>query len=89
MLEKSLAQAGAKVTDIEFTPAGIGEQIGIYFTIVLMGGVRHDMVSYLVDAGTPVKTLEDLAAYNLAEPETRIPTGQGTIDTALKIPGNG
>ena len=44
-----------------------------------MGGVRHDMVSYPVAAGAPVKTLEDLAAYNLKEPKTRIPTGQGTI----------
>ena len=85
LIEKGLTQAGAKVTAIELTPAGIGQQVNTLLGGMLMGGVRHDMVSYLVDAGTPVKTLEDLAAYNLAVPETRIPTGQGTIDTSLPI----
>jgi amidase len=83
LVEKSLAQAGAKVTDIELTPAGISTQFNL--GALLMGGVRHDMISYLVDAGAPIKTLEDLAAYNLKEPKTRIPYGQGTIDAALPI----
>jgi amidase len=87
LIEKSLTEAGAKVTDIELTPAGIVQQIRAYFGVVLVGGVFHDMVPYLVDAGAPVKTLADLAAYNLAEPKIRIPTGQGTIDAGLNVPG--
>ena len=53
--------------------------------VILLGGVRHDMVPYLVAAGAPIKTLEDLAAYNLKEPKTRIPYGQGTVDAALSV----
>ena len=85
LVEKSLTQAGAKVTAVELTPAGIGQQVAALLGGMLIGGVRHDMVSYLVDAGAPVKTLEDLAAYNLKEPKTRIPTGQGTINASLRI----
>jgi hypothetical protein len=83
LVEKSLAQAGAKVTDIELTPAGISTQFNL--GAILVGGVRHDMISYLVDVGAPINTLEDLAAYNLKEPDTRIPYGQGTIDAALPV----
>jgi amidase len=83
LVEKSLAQAGATVTDIELTPAGISTQFNL--GAILVGGVRHDMISYLVDVGAPIDTLEDLAAYNLEEPDTRIPYGQGTIDAALPI----
>ncbi|MGE5603671.1 MAG: amidase family protein, partial [Nitrososphaerales archaeon] len=83
LVTKSLAQAGAKVTDIELTPAGIGTRFNIM--VVLLGGVRHDMVPYLVAAGAPIKTMEDLAAYNLKEPKTRIPYGQGTVDAALSV----
>ena len=82
LVEKSLAQAGAKVTDIELTPAGISTKFSM--GAMLVGGVRHDMVSYLVAAGAPIKTLEDLAAYNLKEPKTRIPYGQGTVDQAAR-----
>jgi amidase len=85
LIEKGLTQAGAKVTAVELAPAGIGQQVKALLGGMLMGGVRHDMVSYLVGVGAPVKTLEDLAAYNLKEPKTRIPTGQGTIDTSLPI----
>jgi amidase len=85
LVEKGLTQAGARVTAIELTPAGIGQQVNMLLGGMLMGGVRHDMVSYPVAAGAPIKTLEDLAAYNLKEPKTRIPTGQGTIGTSLPI----
>ena len=83
LVTKSLAQAGAKVTDIELTPAGIGTKFDVI--AILLGGVRHDMVPSLVAAGAPIKTLEDLAAYNLKEPKTRIPYGQGTVDAALSV----
>jgi Asp-tRNA(Asn)/Glu-tRNA(Gln) amidotransferase A subunit family amidase/pimeloyl-ACP methyl ester carboxylesterase len=83
LIETSLANAGATVTAIELTPAGIGGQIDVGLMVMINGGVRHDMTPYLVAAGAPIATLEDLAAYNLAEPDTRIPFGQSTIDAAL------
>ena len=52
LVEKSLTQAGAKVTAVELTPAGIGQQVARRLGGMLMGGVRHDMVSYLVDGGS-------------------------------------
>lgn len=51
--------------------------------ILINGGIRHDMMGYLIAAGAPVASVEDLQAYNLAEPETRIPFGQGVLDGAV------
>lgn len=83
LIEKSLSGAGANVSDIELKPDGIGAQLDAALGTLIAGGVRHDMVPYLVAAGAPIKTLEDLAAYNAKEPKTRIPLGQSTIDLAL------
>ena len=41
------------------------------------------MLPYLAAAGAPVKTPEDLAAYNLKDPQTRIPFQQGTLDSSV------
>ena len=86
LIEASLASAGATVTAIELTPAGIGGQIDSGLGLLIGGGVRHDMTPYLAAAGAPITTLEELAAYNLAEPKTRIPFGQSSIDAALANP---
>ena len=83
LIETSLASAGATVTAIELTPAGISGQIDGGLSVLIDGGVRHDMTPYLAAAGAPIATLEELAAYNLAEPNTRIPFGQSSIDAAL------
>ena len=85
LIEKSLSGAGATVSDIELKPAGIGNQIDGTLGALIAGGVRHDMVPYLTAAGAPVKTVEELAAYNLKEPKTRIPFGQSTIELALSV----
>ena len=83
LIEQGLAKAGAQVSDIEFSPAQIGAQLnGALFTLIA-GGIRHDMLPYLTAAGAPVKTPEDLAAYNLQDPQTRIPFQQGTLDSSV------
>ena len=53
------------------------------FIDVVLGGVSHDTIGYLADAGAPVATLADLHAYNLAEPRRRMPAGQFFLDLAL------
>ena len=83
LIEKSLTNAGAKVSDIELTPAQIGARLNGALGMLIAGGVRHDMLPYLTAAGAPVKTPEDLAAYNLKDPQTRIPFQQGTLDSAV------
>ena len=83
LIEKSLTNAGAKVSDIEFTPDQIGARLNGALGLLIAGGVRHDMLPYLTAAGALVKTPEDLAAYNLKDPKTRIPFQQGTLDSAV------
>jgi amidase len=53
------------------------------FLDVVLGGVSHDTIGYLAEAGAPVATLADLHAYNLAEPRRRMPAGQFFLDLAL------
>ena len=83
LIEKSLTKAGAKVSDIEFTADQIGARLNAALGMLIAGGIRHDMLPYLTAAGAPVKTPEDLAAYNLKDPKTRIPFQQGTLDSAV------
>jgi len=83
LIEKSLTNAGAKVSDIEFTADQIGARLNAALGMLIAGGIRHDMLPYLTAAGAPVKTPEDLAAYNLKDPKTRIPFQQGTLDGAV------
>ncbi|MBW4437891.1 MAG: hypothetical protein KME04_12190 [Pleurocapsa minor GSE-CHR-MK-17-07R] len=47
------------------------------------GGIRHDLIGYLINAGAPVASVDDLQAYNLADPTIRIPVGQGALDGAV------
>ncbi|MFN8484696.1 MAG: amidase family protein [Anaerolineae bacterium] len=83
LVEKSLSGAGATVTDIALKPDGIGSKLDGVLIIMIAGGVRHDMLPYLTAAGAPVKTIEELAAYNLKDPNTRIPWGQAMVDAAV------
>jgi amidase len=53
------------------------------FLDVVLGGVSHDSIGYLAEAGAPVATLADLHAYNLAQPRRRMPAGQFFLDLAL------
>ena len=83
LIEQGLTKAGAQVSDIEFAPPQIGAQLNGALAILIAGGIRHDMLPYLTAAGAPVKTPEDLAAYNLKDPQTRIPFQQGTLDSSV------
>ncbi len=83
LIEKSLTGAGATVTDITLKPDGVGGQVDGALVGMLAGGVRHDMLPYLTAAGAPVKSLEDLAAYNQKDPTTRIPWGQALVNTSV------
>ncbi len=83
LIEKSLTGAGAKVAEVELAPAGIGGQLDSVMIVMIAGGVRHDMLPAIAAAGATVKTPEDLAAYNLEKPGTRIPFGQGTLDISV------
>jgi amidase len=83
LIEQGLTKAGAKVSDVEFAPAQIGAQLNGVLATLIAGGIRHDMLPYLTAAGVPVKTPEDLAAYNLKDPQTRIPFQQGTLDSSV------
>ena len=85
LIETSLTNAGAKVSDIELASAQIGAQLNGGLSALIAGGVRHDMLPYLTAAGAPVKTPEDLAAYNLKDPQTCIPFQQGTLDSAIAM----
>ena len=83
LIEQSLTKAGAQVSDIELAPAQIGAQLNAALSTLIAGGIRYDMLPYLTAAGAPVKTPEDLAAYNLKDPQTRIPFQQGTLDNSV------
>jgi amidase len=53
--------------------------------LLLAGGIRHNMMPYLTAGGAPVKTAEELATYNLADPGVRIPFKQVELDQAVQL----
>jgi amidase len=83
LIEKSLTGAGASVSEAALAPDGIGGQLEAVLGVLVAGGIRHDMLPAIAAAGAAVKTPEDLAAYNLEQPQTRIPFGQGTLDSSV------
>ena len=83
VVEAALMAAGASVTDVKLPSSEVLDKVGTLMGVLIDGGVRHDMVPYLTAAGAPVKTLEELAAYNLQDPQVRIPKGQSEVDIAL------
>jgi amidase len=52
---------------------------------VLSLGLSVDTLGYFRAAGAPIQTLAELQAYNLAQPETRIPRGQNIVDLAVQV----
>jgi amidase len=82
-IEAGLRAAGALPVDavvVSDTPIQAFEE---GFVDVVLGGVSHDTIGYLVDSGAPVATVADLHAYNLAAPRRRMPAGQFFLDLAL------
>lgn len=58
------------------------------FLRLLAAGIRHDMMGYVASLGLSVRTLEDLMAYNQAQPQRRIPFGQEQLTRLLSLTGN-
>lgn len=83
IVEAALMATGASVTDVTLPSSEVMDKLVSLLGVLIDGGVRHDMVPYLTTAGAPVKTLEELAAYNLQDPQVRIPKGQSEVDIAL------
>ena len=83
LIQQSLTGAGATVSDIKLPSSQIADNIDAILGILINGGVRHDMLPYLTAAGAPVKSPEDLAAYNQQDPQVRIPIGEAQLDSAL------
>jgi uncharacterized protein (TIGR00266 family) len=86
VVEAALMATGASVTDVKLPSSEVLDRLVSLLGVLIDGGVRHDMVPYLTAAGAPVKTLEELAAYNLRDPQVRIPKGQSEVDIALADP---
>ena len=57
MIEAALTAAGASVADIKLPSSDVMDGIVNLLSVLITGGVRHDMVPYLTAAGAPVKTL--------------------------------
>lgn len=51
------------------------------FLSYLSAGIRYDMMSYVAARSGTVKTVENLIAYNAADPTRRIPFGQTVLET--------
>lgn len=86
IVEAASMATGASVTDVKLPSSEVLDRLVSLLGVLIDGGVRYDMVPYLTAAGAPVKTLEELAAYNLQDPQVRIPKGQSEVDIVLADP---
>jgi len=82
-IDEGLARAGASPRDLDETFADKPDLLPVIFL-----GLSEDTLAYLVSAGAPVKTLDDLQAYNLADSSRRIPRGQNLVDLAVRVLGS-
>jgi amidase len=82
-IDAGLAAAGATSVDVTLVADAPMSAYDSGFPKVVAGGVTHDTVGYLAAAGTGIRTLADLHAFNLRHPRRRIPTGQLFLDLAL------
>jgi amidase len=72
-----LAMLGAQMVPVTLEdPTGTMAQ----FLVYLSGGMRYDMMPYVTAHNSAIVTLEDLIAYNHADPARRIPFGQDLLD---------
>ena len=80
----ALMAAGARLRPVEMPnpPAWGG---GVPFGQLLSAGARLDMMGYVASLGLGVKTIEDLQAYDQAQPQRRQPFGADQ----LALPGAG
>jgi len=82
LIVNGLQSAGATAVDVPLAA------LPGTFIWVVFGGLQNDTMGYLASAGAPATTVSELQAYNNAEPEQRIPTGQGLLDFAVSTPVN-
>ena len=85
-IRAGLVAAGARVRDAEIASTEPVASFEEGFLRVVLGGLSHDTMGYLAEAGAPVTTLAELADYNLASPAERTPKGQLYVDSALLEP---
>jgi amidase len=66
----------------EMVPVSLDDPTGALaqFLIYLSAGMRHDMMPYVTAREPAVATLEDLIAYNRADPPRRMPFGQDLLE---------
>jgi len=83
LIQESLTGSGATVADIKLPSSQIADNIDAILGILINGGVRHDMLPYLTAVGAPVKSPEELVAYNQQDPKVRIPIGDAQLDATL------
>lgn len=84
-IDAGLAAAGATAVDATLGPAEALRTFESGFTKVVLGGVSYDTVGYLAAAGTGIRTLADLHAFNRRHPRLRMPSGQFFLDVALAM----
>lgn len=75
-LERALSLAGADIR-----PTRLEDETGTMgrFTALIGAGVRYETMPYVTDRVQSLSTLEDLIAYNAADPDTRAPYGQDIL----------
>lgn len=83
----TLAMAGARLRPAELVRTGDWVD-QLPFLRMLTAGVRVDMMGYVATLGLPVKTVDELLAYNEAQPQRRIPFGQQQLKTLLQLVGD-
>lgn len=77
-IEGGLAEMGATVVDV---PSIVfDEQTAGVFTVYLIAGIAIDTVGYLAAVGAPATTLDEWIAFNLEDPQVRIPAGQPFLE---------
>jgi amidase len=86
----AVVRAGAEVVDVDLATVGTSRRAVEKRQLpVILAGLRHETGGYLARAsggsvgGRPLRSLADLAAFNLAEPRRRMPTGQTYLALAL------
>jgi amidase len=82
-IEGGLAACGAVVTAADVVTERPLAAYETAFLTVVLGGLTHDTVGYLAQAGAPVETLADLHAYYLQRPAWRMPKGEFFVSLAL------
>jgi amidase len=82
-LVAAFQELGATPLPLQGWSGDVANAVVSGLSMFINGGIRHDMMGYLASVGAPATTVEELQAYNLAEPTTRIPFGQGVLDGAV------